>query len=203
MTNQLDFRSVVHAWDAGVGQREIHPLGDNEAAYWASGEAQARQAAELLDEGAHVVDFGCGNGRIAIPLAKLGYQVTAADSSAKMLEWLSKNAAAAGVEIETLQTDGDNLAKKLGKRKADAILARAVLIHHDYAGVERIVTNLSSALKKSGLLIADWPLGEKPGERATWISVTTWEPAHRIAVAEKAGLAPLRLAEEPSVWRKA
>lgn len=203
MTNQLGFQSVVHAWDSGVEQREIHPLGDDEAAYWASGEAQAQQAAELLDEGARVVDFGCGNGRIAIPLAKLGYKVTAADSSAKMLEWLSKNAAEAGVEIETIQTNGDDLSKKMGKRKADAILARAVLIHHDYAGVERIVGNLSSSLRKGGLLIADWPLGKNPGERATWISVTTWKPEHRIAVAEKAGLTPARLAEEPSVWRKA
>lgn len=200
---KLDFHSVVRAWDAGVKQREIHPLGDNEGAYWASGEAQAKQAGELLEDGAHVVDFGCGNGRIAIPLAKLGYKVTAADSSAKMLEWLGKNAAAAGVEIETIQTSGADLAKKLGRRKADAVLARAVLIHHDYAGVEQIVTHLTASLKKGGLLIADWPLGENPGERTTWISVTTWDPAHRIAVAEKAGLTPVRVADEPSVWRKA
>lgn len=198
----LNFESVIKSWDE-VGQSGeeglIHPLRGDE--YWASGRAQATEADAYAKPGDTVIDFACGDGRITLPLAKAGYRVIAVDSSQAMLKRTAANAEAEGLTIETIQSDGSDLAVKLGKRKADLILARAVLIHHDYAGVEKIVNGLSKALKKGGNLIADWPVGQ-PGQRDTWISVTVWEPSHRFSVAERAGFQAVRLANEPSIWLK-
>jgi 2-polyprenyl-3-methyl-5-hydroxy-6-metoxy-1,4-benzoquinol methylase len=199
---KLDFDGVVQAWDA-AGEESIHPLWSvDQNRYWESGRHQAQQITQHAKEGARVVDFGCGNGRLTIPLVQLGYDVLAVDSSSTMLDRLEKNAVAAGVAVTSIQSDGSDLAATLGRKKADVIVARAVLIHHDYDGVRRLVTDLAKALKKGGVLIADWPLAPNPGERDTWISVTTWNPATRLAAAADAGLAPVAVSTEPTVWRK-
>lgn len=204
MTSSIDFSSVVQAWDR-AGEAHIHPLWDrSQEEYWASGRFQAGEVADYAKAGDTVVDFGCGNGRLTIPLAEAGYDVVAVDSSPTMLQRLKSHASQPGAQpkFRTLQSDGSDLAQKLGKKKADVIVARAVLIHHDYASVEKIVTDLAKALKKGGHLIADWPVGEKPAERDSWIAVTTWKAPQRLAVAKRAGLSPVRVGIDPSVWQK-
>jgi len=200
--NSLDFSSVVQAWDRAK-ESHIHPLWDkSQESYWESGCFQAGQVGQWAEPGATVVDFGCGNGRLSIPLAQAGYDVIAVDSSATMLQRLKERSRQAGVNIKALQSDGSDLAAQLGrKKKADAIVARAVLIHHDFEGVQHIVTNVAKALKKDGHFIADWPLGQ-PTERDTWISVTTWDAEHRAEIAQKAGLSPVQVSTDPSVWIK-
>lgn len=202
MTASIDFSAVVQAWDR-AGEAHIHPLwGHSQEDYWASGRHQAAEVDDYATPGSTVVDFGCGNGRLTIPLADR-YDVIAVDSSPTMLQRLRGHASQPGTKpkFRTVQSDGSDLAAKLGKKKADVVIARAVLIHHDYTGVERIVTDLARALKKGGHLIADWPVGE-PAERDTWISVTVWDAAHRLSVAQKAGLEAVRVGIDPSVWRK-
>lgn len=206
MTNEnarLNFHDVVGAWDR-ADEAHIHPLWESDQdRYWASGEYQAAQVGEWARKGATVVDFGCGNGRLTVPLARMGYDTIGVDASTTMLQRLSERTEEAGVKVRSVQSDGSDLAAKLGKKKADVVVIRAVLIHHDYAGVEKIVTGVTKALKRGGHLIADWPIGERPGERETWISVTVWDALHRLKVAEKAGLVPVRVGDDPTVWRKA
>lgn len=209
MTAQsLDTTSVIEAWErsAQQGEGDIHPLDPEGQEYWDSGRAQAAQVADYAKDGATVIDYGCGNGRLTIPLVQAGYKTIAVDASQTMLNHLDKRCAQFGVDpsaITKINSGGADLATQLGKKKADVILIRAVLIHHDYAGVEQIVTDVAKCLKKGGHLIADWPLADNPGERGTWISVTTWNPAHRLQVAERAGLVPVHVGDEPSVWVKA
>lgn len=50
---------------------------------------------------ARVVDFGAGTGRLAVPLAREGYRVTAVDPSEKMLAKLSERAGETPVETFT------------------------------------------------------------------------------------------------------
>lgn len=52
-----------------------------------------------------VLELACGTGRIAIPLAVKGAQVTGLDNNASMLEQARRNARGAGVEIEWLHAD--------------------------------------------------------------------------------------------------
>lgn len=198
----ISFGQVLEAWDADAraGGQHLHPFPPDSPEFWESGRAQASAVAQYAKPGARVIDFGAGNGRLAIPLAQMGYEVLAVDASQAMLDDLGRRAREAGVEVTSTLSDGSDLARILGRKKAAVVLARAVLIHHDYAGVERIVGALAKVLRKGGHLIADWPLGDT-GERRDWIGVTTWRPEHRLQVAERAGL---RLVEsgEPSVWRK-
>lgn len=199
-----DFQGVIEAWqrDGENGGHRIHPLPVDSAEWWALGEIQAAQVADYAEAGDLVIDFGCGYGRLSIPLERAGYIVLAVDASQAMLDGLAERAAAAGVDVGHVRSDGSDLADIVDdiiNEKAAVVISRAVLIHHDYAGVERLVTQLASVLRPGGILIADWPTSENPRERTHWVDVTTWDPAHRAAVAARAGL---ELVEGAEVWRK-
>jgi SAM-dependent methyltransferase len=67
-------------------------------------------AAELLgllelDPGGSVLDAGCGDGRIAVRLASLGYRVVGVDLDADQLERARARAVASGVDIEWIHAD--------------------------------------------------------------------------------------------------
>lgn len=61
-------------------------------------------AAERMTPG-DVLDLACGPGRNAIYLARLGWRVTAVDSSAVALELLRERVASAGVSVEARLAD--------------------------------------------------------------------------------------------------
>ena len=195
----MKFEEVVAAWD-GAGEGPIHPFDPDSQEFWDLGWAQAEQVGQYAKPGGRVVDFGCGNGRIAIPLVGMGYDVLAVDASQNMLDALGRRAKDVGAEVPTALSDGSDLAKALGRKKADVVISRAVLIHHDYADVERIVNSLARVLKRGGHLIADWPIGT-PQERQTHLQVTVWDAARRLEVARGAGLELVDPADV-SVWRK-
>lgn len=105
-------------WDARARHfrpRETHPY--------------ARDFIELADIGAgeSVLDMGCGAGSLAIPLARAGHRVIAADFSARMLEMLEEGARDAGVpdlvRALPLAWDDDWDAAGLGPGCVDVALA--------------------------------------------------------------------------------
>lgn len=205
-----DFQQVIDAWDRNgrAGAGAIHPLKPDNPQYWELGRGQALQVTEYAEPGAFVIDFGCGIGRLAYPLAAMGYDVLAVDASQAMLARLYEEAPLDPGDLRVLKSDGSTLAEALEGRQADVIVARNVLIHHDYEGVERIVTGLAAAMRPGAHLIADWPLAQAvPHERENWTDVTTWDPEHRRAVADRAGLEPvklhtIRVGLDAPVWRK-
>ena len=194
----LALADVVAAWNT-ADPAAIHPTRARvgEAAYWRSGEIQAVMLADVLKPASRVVDFGCGDGRVTIPLAAAGHHVTGADASAAMLARLTERAP----DIPTIQSTGPDLAQALG-RKTDAVVALAVLIHHGYDDGAAIVRGLAQAVKKGGLLVLDWPTSARPHERAAWIDVTTWSVDQQQAVAAEVGLAPVETDLPWSVWRR-
>lgn len=180
---KVGIRDIVRAWDE-ADPVWIHPSrGVSEDAYWKSGRQQADQLAQVLPDGCRVVDFGCGDGRVTIPLHNLGYQVTGADASANMLGRLAERAP----DIPTVQSTGPDLHERLG-RKVDAVVSLAVLIHHSRADQLDIIAGLRKAVRKGGLLILDWPTSDKPEERGNWIEVTTWQRFAQDQAVEKLGL---------------
>jgi 2-polyprenyl-3-methyl-5-hydroxy-6-metoxy-1,4-benzoquinol methylase len=189
---------VIAAWDR-ADPEAIHPLRQvSEDAYWESGRAQASMLATVIPAGAKVLDFGCGDGRVAIPLAGLGYEVTAADASQRMLDRLADvTADIAGahpdltLSVTTVLADADGLAKYLGRRRMDAVYALAVLIHHSYTDCLHIIGKLRAATKLGGLLILDWPTSDQPAEADSWIGVTTWSAQQQADACQRIGLEPV------------
>ena len=178
---------VIKAWEQ-ADPTAIHPLRQvSEDAYWESGRVQADMLATVIPDGAKVMDFGCGDGRVAIPLAGLGYEVTAVDSSQKMLDRLTERAP----DITTVQAAADGIAGHLGRRKMDAVYSLAVLIHHSYADCLNIVAKLRAATKLGGILVLDWPLSDQPSEADSWIGVTTWSPQLQADACARIGLEPV------------
>jgi 2-polyprenyl-3-methyl-5-hydroxy-6-metoxy-1,4-benzoquinol methylase len=179
----MSIDTVIDAWNE-ADPAAIHPArGISEDAYRESGQVQAELLATALPAGSRVVDFGCGDGRVAIPLAGLGYEVTGADGSQAMLDRLT----AAAPDMPTVLTDGTDLARQLAK-KADAVVSLAVLIHHGYESAERIIAGLRAAVRVNGLLVLDWPTSDDPREGGGWINVTTWSPARQGEICQRLGL---------------
>lgn len=174
---------VIEAWDV-ADPAAIHPTrGVSEDAYRGSGEAQAELLATVLPAGCRIIDFGCGDGRVAIPLRQAGYDVTGADGSQAMLDRLAER----DPDMPWVISDGLDLAAVIGK-KADAVVSLAVLIHHSYAAGEAIIEGLRAAVRVNGLLVLDWPVSDEPTEGASWISVTTWSREQQEAICKRVGL---------------
>lgn len=193
----MKFQDVVDAWHVAPLDA-IHPSrATSEVAYAASGAAQAHELAGLLPKG-RIVDFGCGDGRVASPLRRLGFDVVAVDSSARMIEALH----ARDPEVSTLVSDGSDLAEQLGT-KAAAVFCLAVLIHHDYDSCRQTLINLRRAVRKGGLMVLDWPTSEHPSERKSWIGVTTWSPARQAELAAEVGMVSVPTRTSWTVWRAA
>lgn len=170
---------IIDAWDQ-ADPAAIHPTrGIDEDAYWNSGRNQAALLGTVLPDGCKVVDFGCGDGRVAIPLRELGYDVTAVDASQNMLDRLHQH----DPDMPSALSSGSGLYGQLGK-KVDAVVALAVLIHHGYADCLDLLAELRQAVKLGGTLILDWPVSDDPVEGQAWLEVTTWsQQAHDDACA--------------------
>ncbi|MFJ8016230.1 class I SAM-dependent methyltransferase [Streptomyces sp. NPDC096339] len=179
----MSIDSVIDAWNE-ADPAAIHPTrGVSEEAYDESGEVQAELLAGVLPAGCRVIDFGCGDGRVAIPLRARGYDVTGADGSQAMLDRLAKR----DPGMTAVLSDGTDLSAAIGK-KADAVVSLAVLIHHTYESAERIIAGLRAAVRINGLLVLDWPVSDDPHEGGGWISVTTWSRARQDAICQRIGL---------------
>ncbi|MFJ3950309.1 class I SAM-dependent methyltransferase [Streptomyces libani] len=178
---------VIQAWDR-ADPEAIHPLRRvSEDAYWESGQAQADMLASVIPDGAKVLDFGCGDGRVAIPLAALGYEMTAVDASQRMLDRLAERAP----DLTTVQAAADGIAGHLGRRKMDAVYTLAVLIHHSYADCLDIISALRAATKLGGTLVLDWPTSDQAAEADSWIGVTTWTREQQDDACARIGLEPI------------
>lgn len=189
---------VIAAWDQPEAAESIHPTrGISEAAYQASGQAQAELLAADIPAGAKVMDFGCGDGRVAIPLEAMGYDVTGVDASPRMLAALAER----DPDLATFQSDGSDFGKHLGRRKFDAVYCLAVLIHHDYGTGEQLVTNLRAVVKKGGLLALDWPVSDEPSDGHGWIGVTTWARERQDEIAGRLKMERIEADRPWSTWR--
>lgn len=183
----MSAEAVIQAWDQ-ADPEAIHPLRRvSEDAYWESGQVQAEMLATVIPDGAKVLDFGCGDGRVAIPVTVLGYEVTAVDSSQRMLDRLTERLP----DADTVLADADGIAKHLGRRRMDAVYSLAVLIHHSYADCLNIIAKLRAATKFGGILVLDWPVSDQPGEADSWIGVTTWSKEQQADACTALGLEPV------------
>lgn len=95
-----------------------------------------------LEPGDVVFDMGCGNGGIAIPLAKAGYHVIARDFSSGMLAELAREAEEAGV------IDGIDYARMSWEDDWEACGITPGMVDVAFASRSIITADLKAALRK-------------------------------------------------------
>ncbi|MCX7817483.1 MAG: methyltransferase domain-containing protein [Syntrophales bacterium] len=98
-----------------------------------------------------ILDAGCGQGRISIPLALDGHRVTAIDFTPAVIEKAKENAAKRNTEINFIVGDLENHLNNISSGKFDCIISTEVLYMVRY--YERVIENLSSLLESGGLFI--------------------------------------------------
>ena len=74
----------------------------------------------MASDAKSVLELACGTGRVAIPLAVKGSQVSGIDNSASMIEQAKRNARGAGVEIDWIV--GDMRQFDLGRDDFDLVV---------------------------------------------------------------------------------
>ena len=101
-----------------------------------------------------VLDVGCGTGAIAIPLARLGLQVTLLDSSPAMLDIAKRAAKDAGVGEKTALQLGDaaQLASFFPPQSFDVILCHNILEYVDDPGV--VLPALARLMRDSSAILS-------------------------------------------------
>ena len=94
-----------------------------------------------------IVDFGCGTGRLTIPLLQNNFDVKAVDISGQSIKELKRN-------IKKLNLVLTDYSSNLGNKKYQIIVGSDVL-HH--TKIENSIKNISNHLKKHGVIIFSEP----------------------------------------------
>lgn len=132
-------------------------------ARWRMGGEEAKLVARLLGEhgllpGARILDLGCGNGRIAVHLARHGYKVVGIDISPLLIEDAQRKAEEYGIKsrVEFITGDARQADQLLEGRKFDAIMLYWTSVLGYYLDRESDLQLLKAARKltvKDGLLL--------------------------------------------------
>jgi SAM-dependent methyltransferase len=118
--------------------------------------------------GGPVLELGCGNGRIAIPLARAGVDVTGVDLSAPMLDDLRARLAREPAEVRARVSArrGDMRSVRVKRRFPLVYCPFNALLHlYDRRDVERFLATVTAHLAPGGELVFDVSIPE-PSELA-------------------------------------
>ena len=111
---------------------------------------EAAYVAALAPPGSRVLDAGCGTGRVAIELARRGYDVVGVDSDASMLS-VAREAA------PELPWHLDDLAALEHEPSYDLVVAAGNVMVFLAPGTEpAVVQRLAAHLVPGGLLVSGW-----------------------------------------------
>jgi SAM-dependent methyltransferase len=138
----------------------------------------------LLPEGGTVLELGVGTGRLAIPLADAGFEVTGLDSSEEMLaQLLGKSDSAVRVVHGDVSEPTD-----WPEGPFDAVLAACNLLLNlaDPAAQRRCIQQASLSLKPGGVLVVELQRLVLPGEDGPTLEVRTVEDDLVVLIATRA-----------------
>ncbi|MFW6276931.1 MAG: class I SAM-dependent methyltransferase, partial [Bacteroidota bacterium] len=116
---------------------------------------------ELELENAKALDLGCGEGRNAIYLARMGVEVKAIDAAVNGVKKLDKIACDKGLDIEAIAADLRNY--DFTGEKYDIIVASTILGHLEKETRERVTADIKKSLKPGGILFATVFTVDDPG----------------------------------------
>jgi len=127
---------------------------------WDQGEQAAKAIADLLQEkglrGGRVIDVPCGIGRVAIPLAKRGFEVIGVDFSPYFINYARKKARGRGVGSKASFMTGrmEHIDSLLGRKAFDcAINIFTSIGYGSEKEDEAFFSALRHAVRKGGLFI--------------------------------------------------
>ena len=103
---------------------------------------------------ARILELCCGTGRLTIPIAKDGYNISGVDITSSMLEQAKLKASEAGLEIDFIQADIRTLDLR---QKYDLIFIPFNSIHHLYQNEDlfQALNVVKKHLKEKGLFLLD------------------------------------------------
>lgn len=86
-----------------------------------------RMDSEFRSQRVKILDVGCHTGRLAVPLARAGHEVTAIDSSRFHIKRAEQHARAEGVQCHFLRGDGFQKVREMPAGSFDLVLCTEVL----------------------------------------------------------------------------
>ncbi|MEZ6189794.1 MAG: class I SAM-dependent methyltransferase [Phycisphaerales bacterium] len=108
-----------------------------------------RHLSELSD-GLSILSAGCGTGRLAVPLASLGHQVTGIDYHHDSLRIAKQNLNTAGVQAQLIEADLVKALKDFNDKSFDAVTAiESLYVIKEY---EEVMDHLVRIVRPGGLL---------------------------------------------------
>lgn len=114
--------------------------------------------ADLASPG-RVLEAGCGTGRVALALARLGHEVTGVDLDASMLAEARRDALDAGADVRWVEADLGTLPEVLAGEQFDLVAAPGNVMVYLTPGTEAaVVAAMASALRPGALLVAGFAL---------------------------------------------
>jgi cyclopropane fatty-acyl-phospholipid synthase-like methyltransferase len=130
----------------------------DEIAVRSPAERTEQQVAFLLERlaaapGHRLLDLACGHGRIALPFARAGWQVTGLDLSERSLALAREASAAEGLKIEWIS--GDMREPPQGPFDAVVNVFTAFGYFEDEAENQRVLDAVTAALAPGGLFLID------------------------------------------------
>ncbi|PWT84834.1 MAG: hypothetical protein C5B58_04065 [Acidobacteria bacterium] len=164
---------VRRAWESLGDERLFHSVltddrylpsqfGDFAAEFWQSGEVEAWDLAGHLAslglvnlEDAVVLEFGCGVGRVSIPLAAIARSVVAYDISERHLEFARKRATALGRTNMQVLAIGSGL--PVDFEPCDVFYSRIVLQHNPPPIIGEVIKRLIRSLRSGGVGVVQVP----------------------------------------------
>src|SRR5437899_242606 len=115
-----------------------------------------RNFAELCGPGAPLLELACGSGRLLVPLAQEGYELTGVDSAASMLNLARQNILQAGLEARCKLVQQDICALELGQKFRMAFIALGSFGHITSRSSQRqVLAGVHAHLTPGALFIID------------------------------------------------
>lgn len=146
---------------------------------------EAAYVAALVPPGSRVLDAGCGTGRVAVELARRGYEVAGVDGDASMLGVARAAAPDLPWELADLATWSTTSSYDL------VVAAGNVMIFLEPGTGPEVVRRLAAALRTGGLLVSGWRIEELAvAEYDAWCAAAGLAPVVRHATWQGAPLEP-------------
>lgn len=118
-------------------------------------EEQLNNIAHPADRPLQVLETACGTAMHSVGLARLGFEMSAADISPQMVEKARLNASASGVNVKVKTAGFGSLAETFGKASFDAILCMGNSLPHllSKEAVEAALQDFAACLRPGGWLL--------------------------------------------------